>query len=516
MNAPRVSVVVLLLGSSICALVGAGQVQKSDLAFSPVIPRTWNDQTVASFELPLASTGVPPEHISSDYYYRMPVRPIYKSYSIYAPGREPAGYVEQLKQREPEIVFDPATLKTEADWIRAGQLAFEAPIAYDSDPIALGLLTSSGVRDPAWYQKVGVQVTNEGVMPYARYVIRKKGTVEVGNLACAMCHTRVMPDGSVIKGAQGNFPFDRALAFGARADAQPEQRLKLERGFLQLLFGTPWLRPDPLAQIAQTSLDALMSIYEAIPPGVLARQGSSPLHPVQVPDLIGIKDRRYLDRTGLVRHRDIGDLMRYGALNQDADVLARYAGFRPVEVVSGGTLPDPATLGRYSDEQLYALASYAYSLTPPPNPNRSDALAARGQKVFEREGCAGCHTPPLYTNNTLTPVAGFKPPADHAATGDILSVSVGTDPNLALRTRRGTGYYKVPSLKGVWYRGPFEHNGSVATLEDWFDPLRLRDDYVPTGFKGYGMPTRAVKGHEFGLRLSGEDKRALIVFLKTL
>jgi hypothetical protein len=45
-----------------------------------------------------------------------------------------------------------------------------------------------------------------------------------------------------------------------------------------------------------------------------------------------------------------------------------------------------------------------------------------------------------------------------------------------METRRGTGYYKVPSLRGVWYRGPFEHNGSVATLEDWFDPSRLRDD----------------------------------------
>ena len=514
MNARRGSVVVILLGSSICALIGACQVQKSDIAFSPVIPRTWNDEAVASTELPLASTGVPPEHISGDYYYRMPVRPIYKSYPIYAPGKEPAGYFEQLKQREPEIVFDPATLKTEADWIKAGELAFDAPTAYDSDPIAV--VTLSGVRNPAWYQKVGVRLTNDGVMPHARYVIRKKGTVEVGSRACAMCHTRVMADGSVIKGAQGNIPFDRALAFDARAASQPEQRLELERGFLQLLFGTPWLRPDPLAQIAQTSLDALMSIYEAIPPGVLARHGSSPLHPVQVPDLIGIKDRRYLDRTGLVRHRDIGDLMRYGALNQDADVLSRYAGFRPVEVFSDGRLPDPATLGRYSDEQLYALASYIYSLTPPLNPNRSDALAARGQKVFEREGCAGCHTPPLYTNNKLTPVAGFKSPADHAAKNDILNVSVGTDPNLALRTRRGTGYYKVPSLKGVWYRGPFEHNGSVATLEDWFDPRRLRDDYVPTGFKGYGMPTRAVKGHEFGLRLSGEDKRALIAFLKTL
>ncbi len=46
----------------------------------------------------------------------------------------------------------------------------------------------------------------------------------------------------------------------------------------------------------------------------------------------------------------------------------------------------------------------------------------------------------------------------------------------------------------------FEHNGSVATLEDWFDPNRLRDDYVPTGFKGHGVQPRTVTGHEFGCR----------------
>jgi hypothetical protein len=99
---------------------------------------------------------------------------------------------------------------------------------------------------------------------------------------------------------------------------------------------------------------------------------------------------------------------------------------------------------------------------------------------------------------------------------DIEPTSVGTDSALTLRTRRGTGYYKVPSLRGAWYRGPFEHSGSVATLEDWFDPKRLRRDYVPTGFKGYGVDRRAVPGHPFGLTLSADDKSALIAFLKTL
>ena len=99
----------------------------------------------------------------------------------------------------------------------------------------------------------------------------------------------------------------------------------------------------------------------------------------------------------------------------------------------------------------------------------------------------------------------------------ILEESVGTDLTLALGTRRGTGYYKVPSLRGVWYRGPFEHNGSVATLEDWFDPARLRPEYEPTGWKGPpGTKTRAVPGHRFGLNLPPEDRRAIIAFLKTL
>jgi hypothetical protein len=285
------------------------------------------------------------------------------------------------------------------------------------------------------------------------------------------------------------------------------------------LFLAPWLRPDPFEALDQLSLEEFLAQTEpmAAQPGVMARTGSSPLYPVQIPDLIGVQERRYLDRTGLVRHRDIGDLMRYAALAQGADMLARYGDFRPIEELLG-KLPEPESglVQRYSDEQLYALARYLYSLKPPPNPNRFDTLAARGKGVFEREGCVSCHTPPLYTNNKLTIAAGFTPPEDHFSKYDVLKISVGTDPNLALKTRRATGYYKVPSLKGLWYRGPLEHSGSVMTLEDWFDPRRLREDYVPTGFKGYGTKTRPVKGHEFGLKLSAEDKRALITFLRTL
>lgn len=472
--------------------------------YSPTIPRVWDDAEMAALQLPLVDSSASPRQISSEFYYQIPVRTIYKNYPVYVPGKEPAGYFEWLKEQKPETDFDASALKTEADWIRAGELVFDSPTSYDD------VVKVSDVRDPSWYEKLSIPRTKDGTLPWFRYVVREKGKVELGILSCGMCHTRVMADGSVVKGAQGNFPFERSAALTAK-NFKVEQLLHFERSF----FAAPWIKPDPLDQIQRMSLAQLAEMHSAITPGVIARHGTNPLFPPQVPDLIGIKDRRYLDHTGLQLHRSIVDMMRYAALNQGADNLASYAEFIP-GTRDFRTLPNPSKLLRNSDEQLYALALYIYSLRPPQNPNKFDRLAGRGQKVFEWEGCAVCHTPPLYTNNALIAVDEFKVPEDHRRKYDVLWSSVGTDSRLALQTRRGTGYYKVPSLKGVWYRGPFEHNGSVADLEDWFDPRRLNDEYLPTGFKGFGVNTRAVKGHDFGLDLSPSDRRALISFLKTL
>jgi hypothetical protein len=327
-----------------------------------------------------------------------------------------------------------------------------------------------------------------------------------------------MPDGSILKGAQGNISAPHELAYRIRAAVAKSDARALEgiRANAKGFYAVPWLHPDPAAGLQDMLFDEMAARWENFPPGVNPRHRSSYIYPIQVPDLIGVKDRKYLDRTGLQQHRSIVDMMRYAALNQGADHLASFNGFIPADAARFEKLPDPATRSRYSDEQLYALALWVYSLQPPPNPNKFGALAERGQKIFGREGCITCHTPPLYTNNKLTPAEGFKVPEDHLKAYDILPTSVGTDSNLTLKTRRGTGYYKVPSLKGVWYRSMFGHSGWCATLEDWFDPRRTRDDYVPTGFKPYGEKTYAVKGHPFGLTLSEEDRKALIAFLKTL
>ena len=470
------------------------------------IPRTWESAAVASFETPLANPRYSPRHISEAEYYRLPTRVIYKSYPVYHPDHEPPGYRAWLSQQEPAVIdFNPERLHTREDWIRAGEIVFNAPVSYV--PV---FFSADDVRNPAFYKASGMPVARDGTVPFARWVIRRKGQVELGSMGCNTCHVRVLPDGTVVPGGQGNNPGDRegAMLLRRSLGAVPADTLLARLRLFARQFELPWLPDDPNRRTETMSLDEFIAAGQNIPAGVTARSNTSMLLPPQIPDIIGVAERRYLDHTGLVRHRGIGDLMRYATLVQDMLPLDRYGDLPPLGDIERAT--------RYSDEQLFALAQYLYSLQPPPNPNRFDALAARGRKVFMSQGCAQCHTPPLYTNNKLIPVDGFQvPPADRARF-DILDVRVGTDPRYALATHKGTGYYKVPSLKGVWYRGPFEHNGSIATLEDWFDSARLRPDYVPTGYRGFDGKNRSVRGHEFGLNLPPADKTALIAFLKTL
>src|SRR5262249_37313528 len=70
----------------------------------------------------------------------------------------------------------------------------------------------------------------------------------------------------------------------------------------KLNYGAPWIHSDPAADFLG-SIDEMIGSWEAIPPGVLPREGSSHRYPPQIPDLIGLKDRRYLDHTGLVGFR---------------------------------------------------------------------------------------------------------------------------------------------------------------------------------------------------------------------
>src|SRR5262245_21838196 len=154
------------------AIPAPASAQDSTAQFSPAAPRTWDDKAMADLELPLADPVGSPKHISADYYYRMPVRPIYKGYAIYAPGHEPPGYKTWLAEQEPQVLWGEdrngtrhsPPLRTEADWLKAGEMVFDAPIAFSTgnDLRLLG--------EPAFYDTTGIVLASDGLFPFEQYV----------------------------------------------------------------------------------------------------------------------------------------------------------------------------------------------------------------------------------------------------------------------------------------------------------------------------------------------------------
>jgi hypothetical protein len=239
-----------------------------------------------------------------------------------------------VKQQEPVILWNDAGVKpklvTEADRLKAGEMVFDAPILYSIEK--KGGFQIEDVRNSAWYEKSGMPLTPNGILPFMHYVIREKGRVELGSFSCGMCHTRVMSGGKIVKGAQGNLPFGPALA----------QSAAFPWPVWQELFAMPWLDPDPLDRLKPMSDEQVRALLASAPPGTAARHRGSLFEPIQVPSLIGVKDRHYLDRTGLQQQHSIIDLMRYAALNQGADFLASFDGFIPDDIPNFKTLPDPS------------------------------------------------------------------------------------------------------------------------------------------------------------------------------
>jgi len=482
---------------------------------------TWDEKALADWATPLAGLNARPTHISSKEYYSLRVENL-RTYPVYSPGREPEGYWEMLQHAGPQPLIEPEKLKTEADWIAAGQRVFdEADMIHERvfDPKLI-----DAARRAETFRESGTEPLPDGTLYFLRWVPTNRGVaLSLGN--CSICHLRFFKDGTRVPGAPtfgsaSREPRLRNPLISAIHDASSvlsgDMPFEMAPGDplgdrLYQAFGVPWIHDERDARLKTFTRADYLAHSRAINDrsGGISRWNGSLFFPATIPDLIGVKDRKYIDHTATHLHRDIGDLMRYAALVS----FAESADFGPYHVLSPATKRVQA---RLPDEALYALALYIYSLQPPPNPNRFDERAAAGQKIFQREGCVNCHTPPLYTSNKLTLAAGYTPSKDATATLDILRLSVGTDPGLALKTRKGTGYYKVPSLKGVWYRGHYLHDGSVASLEEMFDPDRVKDTHVPGGFIPVGGTTHAIKGHEFGLGISADERAQLIAFLRTL
>lgn len=120
-------------------------------------------------------------------------------------------------------------------------------------------------------------------------------------------------------------------------------------------------------------------------------------------------------------------------------------------------------------ELAFALAYYVWSLGKPGAPEPQPS-------VQFRESCGRCHSGPT------------------GAGGLVSAAELGMDPAATESSLRGTGGYRVPSLYRVSERRRLTHLGWALTLEQFLDPARLA----------------AQPGHEFGLELDAERRRALV------
>ena len=205
---------------------------------------------------------------------------------------------------------------------------------------------------------------------------------------------------------------------------------------------------------------------------------------------------------------------------------------------------------RKIDANFPDVMAYIRSIRPPQYPFQIDQnLSKKGQPIFEIN-CSKCHgtygATPTYPNlrvdlqtvKTDEALANeyFSNPAYHtwfnnswfnqgAAAAQLL-------PNKA---------YVAPPLDGIWVTAPYLHNGSVPTLDDllnsttrpakWrrnfdnkadFDPVKMGWKYsvetsktdiktYDTSLYGYGNG-----GHYFGDKLTTDERKAVIEYLKTL
>jgi hypothetical protein len=143
-------------------------------------------------------------------------------------------------------------------------------------------------------------------------------------------------------------------------------------------------------------------------------------------------------------------------------------------------------------QQNNAIAAWEDTIVPPPARVQVEArIKARGRQIFERAGCATCHSGPFLTNHRVianrevgaNPVRAqalqkternfaqpviytFSTPVPLPARPEVLEVPTGMlDPHqtdLAWAHHGSEGGYKVPALVGLYWSAPYLHDGGVA------------------------------------------------------
>jgi hypothetical protein len=108
-------------------------------------PRVWTDHDLSDWATPVAGLNVRPGHFSEKEYYSAPVGELVRTYPVYFPGREPAGYRDMLRTAKPEPLITTGA-RTIADWVKLGKRVFhemDIPYLRSYDPKLVESLRSA-------------------------------------------------------------------------------------------------------------------------------------------------------------------------------------------------------------------------------------------------------------------------------------------------------------------------------------------------------------------------------------
>jgi len=180
-------------------------------------------------------------------------------------------------------------------------------------------------------------------------------------------------------------------------------------------------------------------------------------------------------------------------------------------------------------------------IRPPHYPWAIDKTASESGAKIYAANCASCHDG-TQTDTRLYPIAEIQTDPNRAKifTPEVaegfnkffaeLQITGYEPPPPPLRS---TGKYWSPSLAGVWARAPYLHNGSVRTMTELLMPPAARAktfhrgsrvfDAVQMGYLdegAYVLDTTGAgnlnTGHDYGTKLTADEKLELIEYLKTL
>jgi hypothetical protein len=177
-------------------------------------------------------------------------------------------------------------------------------------------------------------------------------------------------------------------------------------------------------------------------------------NPTSIPDLRPVRFQRHLQRAGTVRN----GLVPLAVRTETLIITSMHESVRPPRRVTA------------------AMATFLFGLG---EGARARPAFDRGADVFAKE-CGRCH-------------------AGEGASGDPVAIAeVGTDAAVGASPERGTGAYRVPSLRFVGDRKRLLANGAVDDVAGLLDPAR------------------EARGHRYGTALGDEDRRALRAYLNAL